>query len=193
MCSVVSSSLRLRDLHETRRAPLSMGFPRQGTGVGCHFLLRGSTQSKEELSLESPVLTGTLFITSAPGGCCVLSRLSHAPFFAAPWTVSHQAPLSTAFSAEDARVGCHALLQGIFPTQESNAGLSHLLRWPGGLFSAGAACKPEITQFHMMSRNAWDPWESRLSSPKDWIQTCAVPLAGCTVCTSFSDPQFSHL
>ena len=147
MCSVVSSSLRLRDLHETRRAPLSMGFPRQGTGVGCHFLLRGSTQSKEELSLESPVLTGTLFITSAPGGCCVLSRLSHAPFFAAPWTVSHQAPLSTAFSAEDARVGCHALLQGIFPTQDSNV-VSHIsCAGQAGSLALGPPASPKSPSF----------------------------------------------
>ena len=130
------------------------GFPGKGTGEGCHFLLRGSTQSKEELSLESPALTGAFFITSAPGGCWVLSRLSHAPLFATPWTVSHQAPLSTGLSAEDTRVGCHALLRGIFPTQGLNAGLSHLLHWPGGVFSTGATWKPEITQFHMMSRNA---------------------------------------
>ena len=29
-------------------------------------------------------------------------------------------------------VGCHALLQGIFPTQGSNLGLSRLLSWQAG-------------------------------------------------------------
>ena len=37
-----------------------------------------------------------------------------------------QAPLSTGvFQAKYTGVGCHALLQGIFPTQESNPGLPH--------------------------------------------------------------------
>ena len=36
------------------------------------------------------------------------------------WNVVHQAPLSMEFSRQDIGVGCHALLQGIFPTQESN-------------------------------------------------------------------------
>ena len=32
-------------------------------------------------------------------------------------------------------VGCHLLLQGIFPTQGSNPCLLHLLRWQGGFFT----------------------------------------------------------
>ena len=33
---------------------------------------------------------------------------------------------------QNTRVGCHALLQGIFPTQGSNPGLSRLLHWQTG-------------------------------------------------------------
>ena len=33
---------------------------------------------------------------------------------------------------KNARVGCHALLQGIFPTQGSNLSLVHLFRWQAG-------------------------------------------------------------
>ena len=41
-----------------------------------------------------------------------------------PWTVARQAPLSIEFSRQEYwRVGCHFLLQGIFPTQESNPGI----------------------------------------------------------------------
>ena len=43
-----------------------------------------------------------------------------------PWTVACQAPLSMGILR--ARIngeGCHALLQGIFPTQGSNPGLPH--------------------------------------------------------------------
>ena len=32
-------------------------------------------------------------------------------------------------SGKNSGVGCHALLQGIFPTQGSNPCLSHLLHW----------------------------------------------------------------
>ena len=40
--------------------------------------------------------------------------------------IAHQAPLSMGFSRQEYwRVGCHALLQGIFPTQESILGLLH--------------------------------------------------------------------
>ena len=40
--------------------------------------------------------------------------------FVTPWTVACQAPLSIGFSRQEIGVGCHALLQGIFPTQGLN-------------------------------------------------------------------------
>ena len=49
-------------------------------------------------------------------GCaCLLSRFSPIRLFAIPWTVDLQAPLSMRFSRQEI-LGCHALLQGIFPT-----------------------------------------------------------------------------
>ena len=39
--------------------------------------------------------------------------------------VDHQAPLSVEFSSRSTGVGCHFLLQGIFPTQGSYLGLPH--------------------------------------------------------------------
>ena len=46
-----------------------------------------------------------------------------------PWTAAFQAPLTMEDSpGESTRVACHALLQGIFPTQGSNPGLPHC-RW----------------------------------------------------------------
>ena len=47
------------------------------------------------------------------------------PTLATPWTVACQAPLSMRFSRQEYWVGCHSLLQGIFPTQESNSGVLH--------------------------------------------------------------------
>ena len=45
-----------------------------------------------------------------------------------PWTVAHQASLSMRFFSKNTGVGCHFLLQGIFPTQGSNLCLL-LGRW----------------------------------------------------------------
>ena len=47
--------------------------------------------------------------------------------FVIPWTVVHQAPLSTEFfsQGQNTGVGSHGLLQGIFPTQGMNLGCLH--------------------------------------------------------------------
>ena len=50
----------------------------------------------------------------------VLQLQNHVGLFATPWTIAHQAPLSLGFSRQDYWDGCHALIQGIFPTQGSN-------------------------------------------------------------------------
>ena len=51
--------------------------------------------------------------------------LSHVQLFVTAQTVAHQAPLSMELSRQEHWVGCHSLLQGIFPTQGSNLGLPH--------------------------------------------------------------------
>ena len=55
--------------------------------------------------------------------------LNHIRLFVTPWTVAHQAPLSMGFYHKNSGVGCHFFLQGIFPTQESNQCILHLLHW----------------------------------------------------------------
>ena len=42
-----------------------------------------------------------------------------------PVDCNHQAPPSMGFSGKNTGVGCHFLLQGIFPNQGSNPGLPH--------------------------------------------------------------------
>ena len=56
---------------------------------------------------------------------CLVAQLC---LFATPWTVAHQAFLSGDSPAKNTGVDCHALLQGIFPTQGSNPGIPHY-RW----------------------------------------------------------------
>ena len=48
----------------------------------------------------------------------VLSRFSQIQLFVTQQTVARQTPLSMGFSGTNTGVGCHALLQGIFLTQE---------------------------------------------------------------------------
>ena len=50
-------------------------------------------------------------------------------FFATLWTVARQAPLPMGFSSKKTGVGCHALLQGIIPSQGWNWHLLHPLHW----------------------------------------------------------------
>ena len=46
-----------------------------------------------------------------------------------PWTKTRHVPLSMPFPRHNTGVGCHFLLQGIFPTQGLNLNLLHLLHW----------------------------------------------------------------
>ena len=60
---------------------------------------------------------------------CICQLLSRVRLFAAPWTVVCQFPLSVEFSRQEyTGVGCHFLLQGIFPTRGSSLGHLHC-RW----------------------------------------------------------------
>ena len=79
-----------------------------------------TTLSRHQIVKVDNFLKLSLF----PWICCSVSCVR---FFATPWTVAHQAVHGDS-SGKDTGVGCHALLQGIFPTQGSNPGLVHC-RW----------------------------------------------------------------
>ena len=53
-------------------------------------------------------------------------HFSHVRLFATAWTVAHQASLSMNSPGKNIEVSCHALLQGIFPTQGWKL---HFLHW----------------------------------------------------------------
>ena len=65
--------------------------------------------------------------------CACAQSLSPVQFFMTPWTVAHQVPLSMGFLRKNIGVGCHFLLQGIFPTRDricvSCIGRRILYRW----------------------------------------------------------------
>ena len=56
-------------------------------------------------------------------------------------TTLHQAPLSMGFSNKSTGVGCHFLLQGIFPTQGLNPGLLHCRQTLYSLSYQGNPCR----------------------------------------------------
>ena len=57
----------------------------------------------------------------------------------------HQAPVSMGFPGKNTGVGCHFLLQGIFPTQESNSHLLCLLHYRQILLPAEPLGKPKLS------------------------------------------------
>ena len=88
---------------------------------------------------------------------CVLCRFIHVWLFATLWTIAHQAPLSVRFVSKTTGVGCHFLLQEIFPMQ----GLNPCLKSP---VLAGRSFTWEAT------RAAWQlkMSEGRLEIARGW-------------------------
>ena len=84
--------------------------------------------------------------------CCmcasVLSHFSCVQLCATPWTTAHQALLSMGFSRQEYGVGCHALLQGIFPTQRWNPRLLYLLHQQVGSLPLAPLGKPYMKTFN---------------------------------------------
>ena len=62
----------------------------------------------------------------------VLSQFIRVQFFASLWTEAPQALRPRDSPGKNTGVGCHALLQRIFPTQGSNPHLLRLLHWQAG-------------------------------------------------------------
>ena len=67
MCAQLLSHVRLSVAPWTvaRQAPLSMGFSSKNTGVGCHFLLQGSSRPRDQTQVSH--VAGGLFTTEPPG------------------------------------------------------------------------------------------------------------------------------
>ena len=74
----------------------------------------------------------------------VLNHFRCVRLFVTLWTVAHQAPLFMDSPGKNIEVGCHALLQGIFPAQGLNLHLLHLLHWQASSLSQVPPGKPLI-------------------------------------------------
>ena len=75
---------------------------------------------------------------------CVCAKLLQSCLtFATLWTVACQGPLSVDSPGKNIDMGCHTLLQGIFPSQGSYLHLLCLLQWQVGSFPLVPPEKPE--------------------------------------------------
>ena len=80
----------------------------------------GNGNPRQYSCLENPVDKGAWQAT-----VCSVQSLSRVRLFATPWTVATRLLCPWDSPGKNTGVGCHFLLQGIFPTQGSNQGLSH--------------------------------------------------------------------
>ena len=98
-----------------------MGFSRQEFWIGLPCPPPGDLPNPgiEPACLMFPALAGGFFTTSE------VKSLNCVQLFGTLWTVAHQAPPSMGFSRQEYWSGLPILLQGIFPTQESNPCLPH--------------------------------------------------------------------
>ena len=70
----------------------------------------------------SPLVLSSLMITDSDI-MCMHTQLLQLCLFETLWTVARQAPCPWDSPGKNTGVGCHDLLQGIFPTQGSNPDL----------------------------------------------------------------------
>ena len=78
--------------------------------------------------------------------CCMLSRFSRVRLFATPWTVSHQAPLSTGFFRQEYWNGLPFSPPGNLSNPGSNLRLLRLLHWEVGSLPLVPPGKPVTLQ-----------------------------------------------
>ena len=124
------------------QAPLSVGFSRKNTGVGCHAVLPGifPTQGlnpsvlhrrqilyhQNQMEPHSTWPLGAKDLSGSSSSSLSLCVLGRVLLFVTPWTVAHQAPLSMAsIQSKNTGGGCHFLFLGLFLTQGLNPCLLH--------------------------------------------------------------------
>ena len=119
------------------QAPLSMNFPGKNTGVGCHFLLQAifPTQGSNLGLLHCR----QMLLPSESAWVLSRFRLCNAMDCSAPGSSVHGN-----FPGKNTGVGCHALLQGIFPSHRSNMHLLGLLYWQAGSLPLVPSLKPSL-------------------------------------------------
>ena len=100
----------------------------EGSGEGApgwQTLARGKGMSSTALTIQA----GERAAWPCTRVCCLFS---HVRLFATPWTAARQLLCPWDSPGKNTGMGCHALLQGIIPTQGSNLPLLSFLHWRVG-------------------------------------------------------------
>ena len=84
-------------------------------------------------------------------GVCTLSCVSRVRLFATPWMSPARCLCPWDSPGKNTGVGCHFLLQGIFPIQGSNPRLLCLLHWQAESLPTEPPWKPHIKVVHAYS------------------------------------------
>ena len=114
--------------------------------------------------------------------CAVLSCSDCVWFFATPWTVALQAPLSMGFSRQEYWSGKQEYaLQGIIPTQGSNPGLLHCRQTLYYLIHQGSPRLLEWVTYPFSRESSW-PKELNLGSPALQADSLPAELQGNSNC-----------
>ena len=109
---------------------------------------------------------------------CMLSCFGCVQLFATLWTVARQAPLPMGFSRQETGVGCHTLLQGIFPTQGSNLHILCFLYWQVGALPLTSHGLGLLEPSHFIAWLVWPspapPWFSTLDMCSKYTEVHSV-------------------
>ena len=123
---------------------------------------------------------------------CCAQQFTYVPLFATLWTVALPGPSVHGDSpGKNTGVGCHALLQGIFPTQELNPGIEpkSLPHRRQILYCLSHQGSPTICQFKYQQKNTKEDLNQRYSKYVDVLQSQELtPECKSTMPIS---PQFS--
>ena len=97
----------------------------------------------------------------------MLNCFSRVWFFATPWTPEGSIRLLCPWNSpgKNTGVGCHALLQGIFPTQGSNPYLLCLLHWQVGSLPLALCVCVCVCVSHSIVSNSSIPWTVACPDP----------------------------
>ena len=114
---------------------------------------------------------------------CCADSLSYVWLFATPWTLPGSSVYGDSLG-QNTGVGCHALLQGLFPTQGSNPGLLHCRWWV--LYRLSHQRNPRILEWvtYPFSRK-WKSLTPVQLFATLWTVACQAPLS-----MEFSRPEY---
>ena len=98
--------------------------------------------------------------------CVCAQSLSYVRLFATPRTVTWQAPLAMGFPRQEYWMGCHFLLQGIFPTSETEPASTVFPALAGGFYHSTtweALCSLETIVVWSLScfQLCYDPMDTK--------------------------------